>query len=1068
MESALNDVSLVIGKGLTRGSLLLAIVCSSLVSSLAWAQARPMPELGASDEPTPSLDPLDVDPDYSFLYDTRTIGLDKDGKRYLFEGDVVLIGGGNVITADKIQVDYTTTTLVAEGHVVLLHQNEVFTGTRVEMQWKTGDFTITNAMLTANDVRKVEEVSRRILGQSPRELAYDAAREDQLKEIEKSKEDMKKAFGASAAKEPSSDQVTAYTRLLERERFTRESSPPMLADRNPERRRRLERRRTYWKKSRAEATSAPLPQNFYFRLEGDNLQRRDGNLYRVDRGSFTPCRCEDDETPAWGFQADEIDAQQEGYVDLHHPVLTIKGIPILYLPYLKLPLKAKRQSGFLMPSFQSGQQKNGFVYTQPVFLDLGQNADATITTDLFQKRGTRVGLEGRYEARKHSGFRFQTEMIRDTSWLQLQSERNGLLKYHLEEQPFCANAATPEERLACEKQIVDNLTPPGNTWRGKEEWEGRYFLAPRLSIVSAGKVTSDHRYIEDLYLPEDIVTAFANQANANAFSTAKARVDFDGRDFYLGLGGSIADNAWSTERYSGQQMPAYLNLQTRLFRLLPSSWVKLPIYAEVQARTITIDEFDSTRNLTNNIAPATADLTLGDGQWNRMAVLLTTPLTSDSVVRVDQFTEGEVRVISHEGLPEKNSSIRSWRTGFALNLPIDGIGPLPSWIRKPEGVEGQSYVRHIMNWGLSLSMRPSVVREGQYGELQNAGKTDLVYFTSDRRTIHPDEQQPRDVRDEDRMVPHQRVTLSTSHRWQVFDRVQETLPGQLEPEEDSDNAEQIRDMQRQALRELMSVKDQPVTSTSTMFRDRPDGGVDWFINRYRISDVNTSEPVSFNISMSFDYQQEKLRQEQIQKNKALEEQALLATDPAAAAQVRSQIVNYFQLPESWLGPYSSLAINWRGVSLSTTSTYNIYKNANTSLSFGLGLPTFLSTSLAMNYVLEKNAELDIAQNQIFFKKIKTTNVGLSSGIIPYISLGANLIRRQVEEEKYQYGTSYQIAYDSVSGCWGLRFVREKDLNQNEEDANYIVQLAVIFLGNRRNADVSPGLKRQFGVGEENL
>jgi hypothetical protein len=163
-----------------------------------------------------------------------------------------------------------------------------------------------------------------------------------------------------------------------------------------------------------------------------------------------------------------------------------------------------------------------------------------------------------------------------------------------------------------------------------------------------------------------------------------------------------------------------------------------------------------------------------------------------------------------------------------------------------------------------------------------------------------------------------------------------------------------------------------------------------------------------------------------------------------------------------------MAVNWRGVSLSTTSTYNIYKNANTSLSFGLSLPSVLSTSLAMSYILEKNAELDRTEDKVFFKKIKTTNAGLSSTLIPYISVGANLIRRQVEEEKYQYGTSYQIAYDSLTGCWGLRFVREKDLNQNEENANYVMQLAIIFLGNRRNADVSPGIKRQFGVDEENL
>jgi hypothetical protein len=121
----------------------------------------------------------------------------------------------------------------------------------------------------------------------------------------------------------------------------------------------------------------------------------------------------------------------------------------------------------------------------------------------------------------------------------------------------------------------------------------------------------------------------------------------------------------------------------------------------------------------------------------------------------------------------------------------------------------------------------------------------------------------------------------------------------------------------------------------------------------------------------------------------------------------------------------------------------------------------------MSYVLEKTAELDVAADKVFFKKIKTMNLGLSSHLIPYITIGANLIRRQVEEERYQYGTSYQVGYDSLSGCWGLRFVREKDLNVNEENANYIVQLAVIFLGNRRNGDISPGLKRELGIRQDN-
>jgi hypothetical protein len=1038
-------------------------ILNSLVVALSFflgqlsAQTKSIPELGAADKPLPTLDPLDVDPDYSFLYDSRSIGFDKEGQKYLFEGDVVLVGGGNVITADKIRIDYKTTTLDAEGHVILLHENEVFTGESIQMQWKLGDFTIQKAVLVANDSSKVEAVSRQILGQSSRELAYEAAQEERLRELQKSKDNAKTDFRRSPNPEPTSEQISAYARLLERERFTREASPPMMADRDPERRRRLERRRAYWKKSRAEATSAPLPQSFYFRLEGDTLSRREGNLYEVDRASFTPCRCADDENPAWGFQADRIEAQQEGYVDMHHPVLTIKGVPILYLPYFKLPLKAKRQSGFLMPSFQSGAQKNGFVYSQPVFLDLGQNADATVTTDLFQKRGTRVGLETRYEARKNSGFRFQAETIRDSSWLQLSSQREELLKYHLLEQPACAGVPA-EEKLACERQVRETLTAPGNSWRGKQEWQGRYFLAPRLSLVTAGKVTSDHRYIEDLYLPEDIVTAFANQANANAFSTTKARFDFDGKDFFIGIGGSYGDNALSTDRYSGQHMPAYFNIQTRLFRLLPPQWVNVPIYAEVQAKAISIDQWEAA----SSVRPKEA-LQLGKGGWQRYAMQMTTPLTTDSIIRVDQFTEGELRVISHRGLAEKGSTIRSWKTGLALNLPVDGLGPLPSWFRKPENGEGTSYVRHMMNWGLSLSMRPSVVRDGLYGELVDSNGAPLVFFPSDRKRYYAED---RDIRDEDMMVPHQRLTLSTHQRWQVFDRVQETIPGQA-VDGQQDVRSDLKDLQKQALSELMSVKDQPASSVGNLFRDRPDGGVDWIVNRYRTSDVNSAEPVNFSMSISFDYQQEKLRQEQIKRNAELENQALITTDLNEADKLRKQKLSYFSLPESWLGPYSSLLVNWRGVSLSTSSTYNIYKNSNTSLAFSLGLPAVASTQLAMSYVLEKNPELDPITDTLLFKRIKTSNAGLSSSLIPYISIGMNLIRKQVEEQRIQYGTSYQIAYDSISGCWGLRFVREKDLNQNEENAKYMVQLAIIFLGNRRAGDISPGIKRELGM-DQNL
>ena len=51
---------------------------------------------------------------------------------------------------------------------------------------------------------------------------------------------------------------------------------------------------------------------------------------------------DDDESPAWGFHAERIDAQSGGYIDFTDAVLKIKDIPILYLPRLKIPLKSER------------------------------------------------------------------------------------------------------------------------------------------------------------------------------------------------------------------------------------------------------------------------------------------------------------------------------------------------------------------------------------------------------------------------------------------------------------------------------------------------------------------------------------------------------------------------------------------------------------------------------------------------------------------------------------------------------------------------------------------------------
>ena len=99
-------------------------------------------------------------------------------------------------------------------------------------------------------------------------------------------------------------------------------------------------------------------------------------------------------------------------------------------------------------------------------------------------------------------------------------------------------------------------------------------------------------------------------------------------------------------------------------------------------------------------------------------------------MRVDHFSEIELRQIQHKGLESGSSSINTWRSGLTVNLPIDGMAPLPNMFQDPENPDQTKYLHHIMNWALTYSARPSVARRGPYANQDENGAS-LVYFATD-------------------------------------------------------------------------------------------------------------------------------------------------------------------------------------------------------------------------------------------------------------------------------------------------------------------------------------------------
>ena len=117
------------------------------------------------------------------------------------------------------------------------------------------------------------------------------------------------------------------------------------------------------------------------------------DLYELNSSSYTACPPDD---TTWRLDATTfyIDKAEE-VGSAYNAVLRVKDIPVFYFPYITYPLTDKRKTGLLFPSFEISET-NGFTYSQPLYINIAPNMDATLTPTYLQNRGTKVAAEYRY------------------------------------------------------------------------------------------------------------------------------------------------------------------------------------------------------------------------------------------------------------------------------------------------------------------------------------------------------------------------------------------------------------------------------------------------------------------------------------------------------------------------------------------------------------------------------------------------------------------------------------------------------------------------------------------------
>ena len=145
-------------------------------------------------------------------------------------------------------------------------------------------------------------------------------------------------------------------------------------------------------------------------FKGKLIEQRGPNTFFISEADYTTCT----NCPAtWSFQGSQIRAELGGYAFLKNTFLRVSDIPIFWLPYLVLPLKNERQSGFLFPEF--GYIRNrGLFFSESFFWAISRSQDLTFTLKNYELGGLKELIEYRYALSDFSGGQFNLAHFNDS------------------------------------------------------------------------------------------------------------------------------------------------------------------------------------------------------------------------------------------------------------------------------------------------------------------------------------------------------------------------------------------------------------------------------------------------------------------------------------------------------------------------------------------------------------------------------------------------------------------------------------------------------------------------------
>ncbi len=142
---------------------------------------------------------------------------------------------------------------------------------------------------------------------------------------------------------------------------------------------------------------------------GDRIDKHWGDVYTFKQAKITAC---DGDVPAWSLLADEAVVELDGYAQLWNSRFQVADTPVMYSPWMLIPAKKDRQSGFLPPEFGQSSER-GFYYNQPYFWAIDPSRDLLLNEYVMEKHGLMQGVQYRSRPSAQEGTWLRFDWLSD-------------------------------------------------------------------------------------------------------------------------------------------------------------------------------------------------------------------------------------------------------------------------------------------------------------------------------------------------------------------------------------------------------------------------------------------------------------------------------------------------------------------------------------------------------------------------------------------------------------------------------------------------------------------------------